>query len=128
MTALGHPLLCGIMEDRFVLQAAVQLRYPLSTGRDGIYIPDFCAYKCALPIHARAPEIPVHLAQYTLQVLLHFYIQSIPATAMSTGCRRGKAMPTDSPAAKFLYTIIKQLDLKSVSLMPDRPPKLTHTN
>ncbi|RJE19931.1 hypothetical protein PHISCL_07734 [Aspergillus sclerotialis] len=31
-----------------------------------------------------------------------------------TGCRRGKAVPIDSPAAKFLYTIIKQLDLKSV--------------
>ena len=34
-----------------------------------------------------------------------------------TGCRRGKAVPIDSPAAKFLYTIIKQLDLKSVSLV-----------
>lgn len=28
--------------------------------------------------------------------------------------RRSKAMPTDGPTAKFLYTIIKQLDLKSV--------------
>ncbi|KAK9590635.1 hypothetical protein V6Z92_003731 [Aspergillus fumigatus] len=32
---------------------------------------------------------------------------------MST-VRRSKAMPTDSPTAKFLYTIIKQLDLKSI--------------
>lgn len=35
--------------------------------------------------------------------------------AMSTTPRRGRAMPTDGPTAKFLYTIIKQLDLKSVS-------------
>ncbi|OJJ86778.1 uncharacterized protein ASPGLDRAFT_23930 [Aspergillus glaucus CBS 516.65] len=28
--------------------------------------------------------------------------------------RRSKAMPTDGPTAKFLYTIIKQLDLKSI--------------
>ena len=28
--------------------------------------------------------------------------------------RRSKTMPTDGPTAKFLYTIIKQLDLKSV--------------
>lgn len=34
---------------------------------------------------------------------------------MSTTPRRGRAMPTDGPTAKFLYTIIKQLDLKSVS-------------
>ncbi|RHZ65672.1 uncharacterized protein CDV56_108201 [Aspergillus thermomutatus] len=32
-----------------------------------------------------------------------------------TTVRRSKAMPTDGPTAKFLYTIIKQLDLKSVS-------------
>ncbi|KKK18712.1 hypothetical protein ARAM_001217 [Aspergillus rambellii] len=32
---------------------------------------------------------------------------------MST-VRRGKAMPTDGPTAKFLYTIIKQLDLKCI--------------
>ncbi|GAB1211554.1 hypothetical protein ATERTT37_000677 [Aspergillus terreus] len=32
---------------------------------------------------------------------------------MST-VRRSKAMPTDGPTAKFLYTIIKQLDLKSI--------------
>ncbi|GFF35271.1 hypothetical protein IFM61606_02844 [Aspergillus udagawae] len=32
--------------------------------------------------------------------------------------RRSKAMPTDGPTAKFLYTIIKQLDLKSVSHRP----------
>ncbi|KAF9886627.1 hypothetical protein FE257_011267 [Aspergillus nanangensis] len=31
-----------------------------------------------------------------------------------TTVRRGKAMPTDGPTAKFLYTIIKQLDLKSI--------------
>lgn len=30
--------------------------------------------------------------------------------------RRSKTMPTDGPTAKFLYTIIKQLDLKSVRL------------
>ncbi|KAE8356633.1 hypothetical protein BDV28DRAFT_144958 [Aspergillus coremiiformis] len=28
--------------------------------------------------------------------------------------RRSKAMPTDGPTVKFLYTIIKQLDLKSI--------------
>ncbi|KAL3476799.1 hypothetical protein BJX99DRAFT_258134 [Aspergillus californicus] len=28
--------------------------------------------------------------------------------------RRSKSMPTDSPGAKFLYTIIKQLDLKGI--------------
>ncbi|KAL2812114.1 hypothetical protein BJX63DRAFT_432925 [Aspergillus granulosus] len=28
--------------------------------------------------------------------------------------RRSKAMPTDSPTAKFLYTILKQLDLKGI--------------
>ncbi|RMJ27905.1 hypothetical protein PHISP_01248 [Aspergillus sp. HF37] len=33
---------------------------------------------------------------------------------MSTGMRRSKAMPTDGPTAKFLYAIIKQLDLKSI--------------
>ncbi|KAB8233472.1 hypothetical protein ETB97_000691 [Aspergillus alliaceus] len=32
---------------------------------------------------------------------------------MST-VRRSKAMPTDGPTVKFLYTIIKQLDLKSI--------------
>ncbi|KAE8140746.1 hypothetical protein BDV38DRAFT_279720 [Aspergillus pseudotamarii] len=32
---------------------------------------------------------------------------------MSTA-RRSKAMPTDGPTVKFLYTIIKQLDLKSI--------------
>ena len=32
--------------------------------------------------------------------------------------RRSKTMPTDSPSAKFLYTIIKQLDLKGVSIRP----------
>ncbi|KAL4889942.1 hypothetical protein BDV59DRAFT_204751 [Aspergillus ambiguus] len=32
---------------------------------------------------------------------------------MST-VRRSKAMPTDGPTAKFLYAIIKQLDLKSI--------------
>lgn len=32
-----------------------------------------------------------------------------------TTVRRSKAMPTDGPTVKFLYTIIKQLDLKSVS-------------
>ena len=32
--------------------------------------------------------------------------------------RRSKAMPTDGPTAKFLYTIIKQLDLKSVCFHP----------
>ncbi|KAL2821773.1 hypothetical protein BDW59DRAFT_164111 [Aspergillus cavernicola] len=31
-----------------------------------------------------------------------------------TAGRRSKTMPTDSPAAKFLYTIIKQLDLKGI--------------
>ncbi|RHZ72353.1 hypothetical protein CDV55_105384 [Aspergillus turcosus] len=31
-----------------------------------------------------------------------------------TTVRRSKAMPTDGPTAKFLYTIIKQLDLKSI--------------
>lgn len=31
-------------------------------------------------------------------------------------------MPTDGAIAKFLYTILKQLDLKSVSA-----PKLCHT-
>ena len=35
---------------------------------------------------------------------------------MST-VRRSKAMPTDGPTAKFLYTILKQLDLKSVSIL-----------
>ncbi|PLB41544.1 uncharacterized protein BDW47DRAFT_122586 [Aspergillus candidus] len=33
---------------------------------------------------------------------------------MSTNPRRGKAMPTDGPTPKFLYTIIKQLDLRSI--------------
>ncbi|KAE8341208.1 hypothetical protein BDV24DRAFT_163635 [Aspergillus arachidicola] len=31
-----------------------------------------------------------------------------------TTVRRSKAMPTDGPTVKFLYTIIKQLDLKSI--------------
>lgn len=35
--------------------------------------------------------------------------------------RRSKAMPTDGPTAKFLYTIIKQLDLKSVGILSHRP-------
>ena len=34
-------------------------------------------------------------------------------------------MPIDSPAAKFLYTIIKQLDLKSVSLLFNSFPEAT---
>ncbi|KAJ9405895.1 hypothetical protein DTO045G8_6406 [Paecilomyces variotii] len=34
---------------------------------------------------------------------------------MATGLRRSKTMPADGQTAKFLYTIIKQLDLKSVS-------------
>jgi len=41
--------------------------------------------------------------------------------------RRSKTMPTDSPSAKFLYTIIKQLDLKGVSTHPyhiQLPPML----
>ncbi|PLN78747.1 hypothetical protein BDW42DRAFT_201978 [Aspergillus taichungensis] len=33
---------------------------------------------------------------------------------MATNPRRGKAMPTDGPTPKFLYTIIKQLDLRSI--------------
>ncbi|OJJ43239.1 hypothetical protein ASPZODRAFT_146262 [Penicilliopsis zonata CBS 506.65] len=33
---------------------------------------------------------------------------------MTTPVRRSKAMPTDGPTARFLYTIIKQLDLKSI--------------
>lgn len=36
---------------------------------------------------------------------------------MTTGMRRSKAMPTDGPTAKFLYAIIKQLDLKSVCIL-----------
>ncbi|PYH77539.1 hypothetical protein BO82DRAFT_245996, partial [Aspergillus uvarum CBS 121591] len=28
--------------------------------------------------------------------------------------KRGKAVPTDTPASKFLYAILKQLDLRSV--------------
>ena len=43
------------------------------------------------------------------------YSASISIT-MST-VRRSKAMPTDGPTAKFLYTILKQLDLKSVSIL-----------
>lgn len=31
--------------------------------------------------------------------------------------QRNKVLETDTPTAKFLYTIIKQLDLKSVSLL-----------
>ncbi|KAL1864826.1 hypothetical protein Plec18167_009620 [Paecilomyces lecythidis] len=34
---------------------------------------------------------------------------------MATSLRRSKTMPADGQTAKFLYTIIKQLDLKSVS-------------
>lgn len=39
----------------------------------------------------------------------------------SMSVRRSKAMPTDGPTAKFLYTIIKQLDLKSVSILSTSP-------
>jgi hypothetical protein len=35
--------------------------------------------------------------------------------------RRQKVLETDSATAKFLYTIIKQLDLKSVSLLGQYP-------
>ncbi|KAE8152425.1 hypothetical protein BDV25DRAFT_137874 [Aspergillus avenaceus] len=35
-------------------------------------------------------------------------------TPTPTTTRRSKAMPTDGPTAKFLYAIIKQLDLKSI--------------
>ena len=41
----------------------------------------------------------------------------LPSVTMSS-VRRSKAMPTDGPTAKFLYTILKQLDLKSVSPFP----------
>ncbi|KAL5336261.1 hypothetical protein BJX70DRAFT_400765 [Aspergillus crustosus] len=37
--------------------------------------------------------------------------ESAPTTSV---VRRSKTMPTDSPTAKFLYTIIKQLDLKGI--------------
>jgi hypothetical protein len=37
-------------------------------------------------------------------------------TPTPTVVRRSKTMPIDSPTAKFLYTILKQLDLKGVSI------------
>lgn len=57
-------------------------------------MPGLCAEKCTLLL-----------------------ILSLLLLAMSTGMRRSKAMPTDGPTAKFLYAIIKQLDLKSVSVL-----------
>ncbi|KAL4907428.1 hypothetical protein BDW74DRAFT_176197 [Aspergillus multicolor] len=36
------------------------------------------------------------------------------SSSAPTVVRRSKTMPIDSPAAKFLYTIIKQLDLKGI--------------
>ncbi|KAL4884409.1 hypothetical protein BJY04DRAFT_215378 [Aspergillus karnatakaensis] len=40
------------------------------------------------------------------------------STPTPTIVRRSKTMPTDSPTAKFLYTIIKQLDLKGARIPP----------
>ncbi|KAL2853020.1 hypothetical protein BJX68DRAFT_265259 [Aspergillus pseudodeflectus] len=37
-----------------------------------------------------------------------------PPTSTPTVVRRSKTMPIDSPTAKFLYTILKQLDLKGI--------------
>jgi hypothetical protein len=38
--------------------------------------------------------------------------------------KRSKTMPADGQTAKFLYTILKQLDLKSVRIAPEQfmPP------
>lgn len=60
--------------------------------------------------------MPGHCAeQCTLLPILNLTL--LFSLAMSAGMRRSKAMPTDGPTAKFLYAIIKQLDLKSVSVL-----------
>lgn len=66
---------------------------------------------------ASSPSIAFPSTQYTQSAKLSYcFLTSFLTVAfftMST-VRRSKAMPTDGPTAKFLYTIIKQLDLKSV--------------
>lgn len=56
---------------------------------------------------------------FSLLYLLFLCLNLILLYAMSV--RRSKAMPTDGPTAKFLYTIIKQLDLKSVRTLSHKP-------
>ena len=47
-----------------------------------------------------------------------FYLFSLKLTFQAMA-QRQKVLETDSATAKFLYTIIKQLDLKSVCLLTD---------
>ncbi|CAG8890598.1 unnamed protein product [Penicillium egyptiacum] len=49
-----------------------------------------------------------------LSVLTTPFYHSITETIFATMGQRNKVLETDTPTAKFLYTIIKQLDLKSV--------------
>lgn len=89
------------------------------------YISSVCARECMFPRHSQYPKFPSttwpSIAGFLLGTSL-IRKPFTPKSAMST-VRRSKAMPTDSPTAKFLYTIIKQLDLKSVS----RPFFLWHS-
>lgn len=66
--------------------------------------------------HSSTGSLPLLYQSISLFKAICFLIS---VYAMSV--RRSKAMPTDGPTAKFLYTIIKQLDLKSVGILSHKP-------
>lgn len=66
------------------------------------------------------PSLVHNIRRYRPSLLLHGY-QAHRHSSRSVNMaslRRNRTMPTDGAIAKFLYTILKQLDLKSVNKVP----------
>lgn len=47
-------------------------------------------------------------------------IPQIHSIIMTAASKRGKAIDTDGPTPKFLYAILKQLDLKTVRILSSK--------
>lgn len=81
-----------------------------------------------IPLHL--PQIPLIPAHQHVQKCVYSLIQlqyQLPSS-FTMSIRRSKTMPTDGPTAKFLYTIIKQLDLKSVRCRPAMQSQVFRAN
>lgn len=65
----------------------------------------------------KAVTFPIH--SLSISLTSQHYKLSLLSRAFPIMAQRHKVLETDTPTAKFLYTIIKQLDLKSVSYVYD---------
>ena len=78
---------------------------------------------CATILANQSQEISSSRLVFSSNPSIHNPPVVIYPTVKLASLRRSKMMPTDGATAKFLYTILKQLDHKSVMyLMPSHSP------